>query len=172
MCLISWERTQRRDPHKLLGDSWCQKGVPNAAFSATKSLVYCFSLPLIKKSAPNMTRRRFHRIMEMIPARPWQSNSPFVSTPTKQSTGMQGVQARCGAELSPFLSIVQCPGRPVILGMEKEALKIGPRIGPAEKIGKQTPRKANVGTNLWSYFFSDFGLDARNMFYQVGRFLT
>ena len=31
---------------------------------------------------------------------------------------MQGVQARCDAELPPYVSIVRHPGRPVILGME------------------------------------------------------
>ena len=35
-----------------------------------------------------------------------------------QNKGTQGVQARYGAELPPFISIVRCPGRPVILGME------------------------------------------------------
>ena len=37
-----------------------------------------------------------------------------------QNKGTQGVQARCGAELPPFISIVRYPGRPVtvILGME------------------------------------------------------
>ena len=37
-------------------------------------------------STPNMTGRRFHRTMEMIPALPWQSKSPSVSTLSKQST--------------------------------------------------------------------------------------
>ena len=36
-----------------------------------------------------------------------------------ENKGTQGVRARCGAELPPFISIVRCPGRPVILGMEK-----------------------------------------------------
>ena len=35
-----------------------------------------------------------------------------------ENKGAQGVQARYGADLSPFISIVWCPGRPVILGME------------------------------------------------------
>ena len=35
-----------------------------------------------------------------------------------QNKGTQGVQVRYGAELPPFVSVVQCPGRPVILGME------------------------------------------------------
>ena len=42
MCLISWEATQKRDPHQLFrGDSWGQKGDPKRAISATKILVYC-----------------------------------------------------------------------------------------------------------------------------------
>ena len=46
MCLSSWERTQKRDPHKLFGgDLGVKRGVPNGPFSATKSLVYCFSCP-------------------------------------------------------------------------------------------------------------------------------
>ena len=36
-------------------------------------------------STPNMTGRRFHRTMEMIPALPWWSKSPSVSTPVEQS---------------------------------------------------------------------------------------
>ena len=40
MCLISWQRTQKRDPHKLFwGDFWVKKGVPNGHFPATRSLV-------------------------------------------------------------------------------------------------------------------------------------
>ena len=35
-----------------------------------------------------------------------------------QNKGTQGVQARYGAELPPFISIVRCPGLPVMLGME------------------------------------------------------
>ena len=43
MCLISWERTQKRDPHKLFREDFGdKKGPPNGPFSATKSLVYCF----------------------------------------------------------------------------------------------------------------------------------
>ena len=39
----SWERTQKRDPHKLSrGDFWVKKRGPKQPFSATKSLVYCF----------------------------------------------------------------------------------------------------------------------------------
>ena len=48
MCFISWERTQKRDPHKLFrGDFGFKKGVPNGPCSATKSLVYCFFPALI-----------------------------------------------------------------------------------------------------------------------------
>ena len=35
-----------------------------------------------------------------------------------QNKGTQGVQARYDTELPPFMSIVRCPSRPVILGME------------------------------------------------------
>ena len=38
MCLISWERTQKGEPHKLFwGDFWAKKGAPNGQFSARKS---------------------------------------------------------------------------------------------------------------------------------------
>ena len=62
-------------------------------------------------STPNMTRRRFHRTMEMIPALPPLSKKA-------QSQGTQGVRARYDAELPPFISIVRQPGRPIILSME------------------------------------------------------
>ena len=39
-----------------------------------------------------------------------------------QNKGTQGVQARYGAELPPFISIVWYPGRPVTLGMEEQRL--------------------------------------------------
>ena len=44
MRLISWERPQERDPHKLFsgGIFDVKNGVPNGPFSAPKSLVYCF----------------------------------------------------------------------------------------------------------------------------------
>ena len=42
MCLISWERTQKRDPHKLFGGNF---GVLNGPFSATKSLLLGFPGP-------------------------------------------------------------------------------------------------------------------------------
>ena len=48
MCLISWERTQKKGTHiNFFGGIFGVKnGVPNGPFSATKSLVYCFFLPL------------------------------------------------------------------------------------------------------------------------------
>ena len=49
------------------------------------------------------------------------SLKPLLSLPLLnkvQNKGTQGVQARHGAELPPFISIVQYPGRPVILGVE------------------------------------------------------
>ena len=54
MCLISWERTQKRDPHKLFrGDFGGQNGVPNGSFSATQCLVCCF-FPVLN-SGPKKT---------------------------------------------------------------------------------------------------------------------
>ena len=49
--------------------------------------------------------------------------SPFCFHPYKKKTKYKtrerkGVQARYSAELPPFISIVRCPGRSVILGME------------------------------------------------------
>ena len=38
-----------------------------------------------------------------------------------ENKGTQGVRARYGAELPPFISIVRYPGRPVILGMDFSA---------------------------------------------------
>ena len=48
MCLISWERTHKRDPHKLFGgDFWGQKGGPKRAiFGHKKSSLLFFFLPL------------------------------------------------------------------------------------------------------------------------------
>ena len=43
MCLISWERTQKRDPHRVFrGDFGGQKRGPKRAIFGHKSLVYCF----------------------------------------------------------------------------------------------------------------------------------
>ena len=42
-----------------------------------------------------------------------------------QNKGTQGVQARYGVELPPFISIVQCPGRPVILGVDERDISMG-----------------------------------------------
>ena len=67
-----------------------------------------------------MTGRRVQCTMEVLPARPWQSKTFFVSNPMKISTnkGMRGVRARYDAVLPPNISIVRHPGRPVISGME------------------------------------------------------
>ena len=66
-----------------------------------------------------------------------------------QNNGTQGVRARYGAELSPFISIVRCPGRPVIsliflsLLFWKTARKITKKQGffilsrPAKSLGKK-----------------------------------
>ena len=67
-----------------------------------------------------MTGRRFRRTMEMIPALRWQSRSPSVSTPMKQST-KQGT-ARGGSEVRRGTSSTHfrcpAPGRPISLDME------------------------------------------------------
>ena len=74
-----------------------------------------------KFSTPNMTGRRFHCTMEMIPP-PAPGSLKRSLFPTLfnevQNKGTQGVRARYGAELPPIISIVRYPGRPVILGME------------------------------------------------------
>ena len=66
-------------------------------------------------STPNMTGRRFHRITEVIPRRPWKSKSPFASRPIKISInkGTRGLHARYDRVLPPFIHIVGSPGRPV-----------------------------------------------------------
>ena len=60
-------------------------------------------------SPPNMTGRRFHRTMAMLPALPWQSKSPSVSTLSKQST-QQG-DARGASEVRRGTSSIHfhCP---------------------------------------------------------------
>ena len=94
--------------------------------------------------------------MEMIPARPWQSKSPSVSTLLHkvQNEGTQGVQARYGAELPPFISINRCPGRSVILGMENR-----PHQGVNMQGGVWGSRVKSLSSNLawawgpWGSFF-------------------
>ena len=44
MCLISWERTQKRNPHKLFrGEIWRQKGGPKRAILGCKKFSLLFS---------------------------------------------------------------------------------------------------------------------------------
>ena len=53
MCLISWERTQKRNKNiNFLGEIWGQKGAPNGPFLATKCLVYCFFFPALNGRPP------------------------------------------------------------------------------------------------------------------------
>ena len=47
MYLVSWGTKQGTHINFFRGDFCVKKGVPNGLFSATKSLVYCFFLPLI-----------------------------------------------------------------------------------------------------------------------------
>ena len=65
-----------------------------------------------------MTARRFHRTTEAIPRRPWKAKSPFAVIPIKISIEKvtRGVRTRYNSVLLPLISIVQCPGRPLILG--------------------------------------------------------
>ena len=80
-----------------------------------------------QKSIPNMTGQRFHRTMEMIPPPAPGSLKALLFPPllnNVENKGTQGVRARYGAELPPFISIVRYPGRPVVLGMEK--VQMGP----------------------------------------------
>ena len=60
MCLISWERTQKRHISiNLFGAIWGSKrGVPNGPFSATKSLVYCF-FPALNKYPPPPAQNQY-----------------------------------------------------------------------------------------------------------------
>ena len=72
---------------------------------------------------PNMTGRRFHRTTEVIPRRPWKSQSRFASRPIQLSInkGMRGARARARHDvaLPPFISIVPSPGRPVVFRCKK-----------------------------------------------------
>ena len=85
-------------------------------------------------STPNMIGRRFDRTMEMIPRLPHGSLKALLFPPLKnnvENKESQGVRARYGAELPPFIAIVRSPGRRVTLGMDSCK---GPRVlsgGPA-----------------------------------------
>ena len=73
MCLISWERTQKRDPRKLFGGDFLvvAKGVPNRLIAATKSLVYFFSCPYQYLEH----RKRFGLVMDTPLKNPFKSSS-------------------------------------------------------------------------------------------------
>ena len=50
MCLISWERTQKRNTHKFFrGDFWGQKGGPKRAIFGHKKFSDCFLFALKKR---------------------------------------------------------------------------------------------------------------------------
>ena len=104
MCLISWERMQKRDPHKLFrGDLWGQKrGPKRAIFGHKKFSLLFFSSPYQFPPAPGSVKALlFPPLLNKV-----------------ENKGMQGVRARYDTELPPIISIVRYPGRPVILGME------------------------------------------------------
>ena len=71
-------------------------------------------------STPNLTGQRFHRTMEWSPPAPGSLKALLLPPLLNKvrNKGAQGVQARYGAELHPFISLVRYPGRLVILGME------------------------------------------------------
>ena len=73
-----------------------------------------------------MSGRRFHGTTEAIPRRPGSLKAPFAFRPMKISIkkGTRGVHARYDAELPPFISIVRCPGHPIILGMVFRAWRL------------------------------------------------
>ena len=64
-----------------------------------------------QSSTPNMTGRRFHRTTEWIPRHSCKAKTPLLVT---IKTGTRGVRMRYDTVLLPFISIVQCPCRPVI----------------------------------------------------------
>ena len=61
-----------------------------------------------------MTGRRFHRIMEMIPALPWQSKNPYVSTRIKQSTKQGDARGASEVRRGTSSNHFHCPGTPVV----------------------------------------------------------
>ena len=73
----------------------------------------------LQDSAPSMTGRRFHCIMEAIPHRPWKAKSPLLpeSRPIRMSIkkGARGVCSRYDTVLLPFISIARCPDRPPVV---------------------------------------------------------
>ena len=75
-----------------------------------------------------------------------------------QNKGTQGVQVRYAAELPPFMSIVRCPGRPVILGMDfRDLFETLARLWRlfADSRGSQERRPQET------FFFRLLGLRAR-----------
>ena len=70
--------------------------------------------------------------MEMIPPSPGSVKAllfPHLLNKV-QNKGTQGVRSRYDAELPPFISTVQHPGRPVTLGVGYVALSAGQRPCP------------------------------------------
>ena len=89
-----------------------------------------------KISTPNMTGRRSHCTMEMIPALPWYSKSPYVSIPIKQST-KQG-DARGAREVRQGTSSIHfhCPAPRSSSHIGHGRQKTRPKVGKlAQKRG-------------------------------------
>ena len=73
-----------------------------------------------------------------------------------QNKGTQGVRARYGAELPPIISIVRCPGRPVISVpeiFERENGPLGTKIGetPSSRSKNGPLRRGNGPLRLWCW---------------------
>ena len=82
------------------------------------------------KSTPNMTGRRFRRTMEVIPALPWQSKSPSVSTPTKQSTRQGDAKGASEVRHGTSSIHVYCPTPQSSSHIEHGIIFIpGPKVG-------------------------------------------
>ena len=76
-------------------------------------------------STANMTGRRFHRTMEMIPALPWKSTSPSVSTPIKKSTKQGDARGASEVRRGTSSNHFHCP-------VPRSSSHIGPRHMPAK----------------------------------------
>ena len=97
------------------------RGLAEADIDASKA--QCFSaswslkkaspkVQLLKHSTPNMTGRRFHCTVEVIPRRPWKSKSPFASSPfwrsRKHKDGKGAHEVRQGTSTIHFHRTVPC----------------------------------------------------------------
>ena len=106
------------------------------------------------KSTPNMTGRRFHRITELIPCRPWKSKSPFASRPMKINIrkGTRGVRATYDEVLPPYISVVWSPGRPVLSLPDNSDPEAALRSAPRDRGAlRSAPETALEGALLFRH---------------------